>query len=393
MKLLYITPLWSGLKPFFYNASEENSGMPAFFKVFSNILNDPKVSLIYVTLFVYGSQEEINIPNKFKGKIKIQKVFITGRLSLYLRMIQVIFSSIILVKKEKINIIYSHGTISFLGGIVGIISGVKHYRRIYGTFLYKKVLAKRNVFFSNFFEYLNFKLPSDGIIMTNDGTSGDKVFRYINKENNSNFHFLINGVDKSRKVMDKFKSFPLKERYFTYIARIDSWKRQHLLIEILADLNKEGIDFPHTYIVGQIYDVKYNEEIENLILDNFLSSKITIVGPVSSKEVKYLLKNSYLSFSFYDYSNLGNVFLEGLALGTAMMAINEYNSLDKVPENSYISITTANKNEIKTKLKNLLNNPLFHSQIKQNALNFSQNNLSDWDTRILKEKQIILQQE
>lgn len=362
--------------------------MPAFYNIFMNLLKDSKVKIVYIYLFVYGENREINIPKEFENKLVVKKVVVDSRIKLYLNFIKSYFSGISLVRKEKIDFIYGHGTISFLSGIIGLRTKAKHYRRIYGTFLYPKVLKKKNFIFSNFFEYLSFRLPTDGLIVTNDGTSGDKVFNYLNK-NNSKFHFLLNGVNKEPLVLDYFGKFQLEKEYFTYVARIDEWKRQDLLVKVLGELKKEEIDFPHTYLVGPIYSKNYKNKLEELIINLKLSSKVTIVGALTKDEANYLLKNSLLSFSLYDFSNLGNVFLEGLSLGTPMIAINEYNSLDYFPEDIYISIKKADCIEIKNKIIEMLSRPENMEIIKEKSIEFSHKRILSWEERVLVEKEII----
>ncbi len=389
MKILYITPLWSGLKPFFYESQLKNSGMPAFYNIFINLLKDPKVEIIYVYLFVYRDNKEINIPKEFKGKLVVKKIVVISRVKLYLSFIKSYITGVRLIKKEKIDFIYGHGTISFLSSIIGIRTKARHYRRIYGTFLYPKLLKKKNFIFSDFFEYLSFRLPTDGLIVTNDGTSGDKIFNFLNK-NTSKFHFLLNGVNKEPLIFNDFGKFQLEEDYFTYVARIDEWKRQDLLIKVLGELIKDEIDFPHTYLIGPIYSKDYKIKLEELIIQLNLSSKVTICGAVNKDEANYLLKNSLLSFSLYDFSNLGNVFLEGLSLGTPMMAINEYNSLDYFPEDIYIPIKKADYIEIKSKIKDVLNGSIDLESIKVNSLKFSKQHILSWEERIIIEKKLII---
>lgn len=363
--------------------------MPAFYNVFLSLLKDPKVDLIYVYLFSYDLGKEIDFPEEFKDKLVVKPIYIKGRMSLYINFIKTYFSGVKLVRNKGVDVIYSHGTISFIGSLIGLRTKVNHFRRIYGTFLYPKVLKKKNPLLANFFEYLSFKLPSNGLIVTNDGTSGDKVFNYINKKKSTKLHFLLNGIDKKLIFKEKFNKFPLKETFFTYIARVDEWKRQHLLIEVLGELKKEGVEFPHTYIVGPIYSKLYKDNLEIMIIELGLSSNVSIKGAVSKYEANYLLKKSLLSFSLYDYSNLGNVFLEGLSLGTPMVAINEYNSLDSFPKNVYLSLDKADKVEIKRKIQSAMENPTNIEVVKENAIEYSHKHILSWEDRISVEKNII----
>lgn len=389
MKLLYITPLWSGVKPFFFNASVKNSGMPAFYNVFLSLLKDPKVGLIFVYIISFDREQKINVPEEYKNKLVVKPFFIRGRFDLYSKFFKIFSSCVKLVRKEKINLIYSHGTLSFIGSLVGIRTKVKHFRRIYGTFLYPKLLNRRSLMISNFFEYLSFRLPADGVIITNDGTSGDKVFNAINKNSKTRLYFLLNGIEKNQTFDKVSEKNEIEKEFFTYIARVDEWKRHHLLIEALGELRKENVAFPFTYIVGPVYSKEYKDKLEELISKLDLESKVSIMGAVSRDEANYLLKNSLLSFSLYDFSNLGNVFLESLSLGTPMVAINEYNSLDFFPKNVYIQIESADIIEIKNRIKEILGNLSELEIIKANAIKFSHEKILSWEDRISLENEII----
>jgi len=275
-----------------------------------------------------------------------------------------------------------------MASLIGLFTRARHYRRIYGTFLFPEVLNRKKIWLSNLFEYLSFKLPVNGLVVTNDGTSGDKVFNYLSK-NSAKLHFLLNGIDKEAVGVEHIKNLDMEGEFFTYVARIDEWKRQHLLIKALAELQKSQVDFPHTYLVGPIYSNGYKVLLEELIKNNNLSEKITILGALSKDEANWLIKKSMLTFSLYDYSNLGNVFLEALSMGTPILALNVYGSLDYFPEDIYFPIEKPEPIMIKKKIIEVMSAPERIKVVGKKSKDFAQQNILSWDERVLLEKKVI----
>lgn len=391
MNILYVTPLWSGIKSFFHEGKERISGMPAFFNVFKSILDDDKIEKVYIILFIYNDTSEIVIPEKYQDKIRVHPYRIKGKLSIYSNTVKAIFKGAGLVRKHNIKSIYGHGTISAIGSIIGKITGVKHFRRIYGTFLYRKVKEGKNILRSNFYEYLAFSLKCDGLIITNDGTHGDKVFQEIG-DKATDLHFLLNGINRLPQIPPAIKSIKnMKEPFFSYVARIDRWKRQYLLVEALNIVKNDfKLDLPMTYIAGPIFDKSYLYELEELIVKYNLNDDIEITGPLPRGEANYLLKNALATFSLYDFSNLGNVFLESLSMGSLMVAINEENSLDLISEDCFMKVSGELVQVLAEKIKLIITNPNSFKNTREKAIEFSNTKIGTWNDRVRKEKQIIL---
>lgn len=391
MNIFYVTPLWSGIKSFFYEGKERISGMPAFFNVFKSILEDDNVEKVHILLFIYNDTSEIIIPEIYQDKIRVHPYRIKGKLSLYANTVKAIFKGVSLVRKHNIKSIYGHGTISAIASMIGKITGVKHFRRIYGTFLYRKVKEGKNIFKTNFYEYLAFNLKCDGLIITNDGTHGDKVFQEIG-DKETNLHFLLNGLNRLPQIPATVKSINnMREPFFSYVARIDRWKRQYLLVEALNIVKNDfKLNLPMTYIAGPMFDKAYLSELEELIAKYNLNDDIEITGPLPKEEAYYLLKNALATFSLYDFSNLGNVFLESLSMGSLMVAINEENSLDLISEDCYMEVSGELVQVLAEKIKLIIMDPNSFKDTRERAIEFSNTKIGTWTDRVNQEKQIVL---
>lgn len=386
MRILYVTPLWSGLKPFFFSGELKAKGMPAFFKVFEFLLKDKRVESIHVLLFIANDNRIISIPPQYDKKLIVHPIYTKGRLSLYIGLLKAILKGRKLIISNEINVVYGHGTISFISSILGRICKIENYRRIYGTFLFRKVKSNKNILWTNFLEYLSFRLRGNGLIITNDGTHGDKVYNYINQSKNIPLYYLLNGVDKENKI--NYNNEAIHKSIFTYVARVDKWKRQHLLIEALNILKLQNIELPLVYIIGHIFDISYKEYLTTLIKEYKLEEVVKILGPVNYEEVKEYYSMSIVTFSLYDFSNLGNVFIESLTNGVPVIAINEDDSLNYFPSNTYISVDQSSES-IALVIKNILNKTVDLSQVSSNAQNFALQNILTWEERVAQEVNII----
>jgi glycosyltransferase involved in cell wall biosynthesis len=392
MKILYYSGMFSGLLPFFKYGKDLITGMPAFFKVFKSFLDDSKIEKLYFFLLIdvnnYG-KFSIVTEKRYYNKLVVFPYYYSNRASLLLAVLHAIVDGILLCLRHKITFIYGHGYMSSIGSLVGIISRVKHFRRIYGTFLFDKLeKGKLNILKNDFFEYLSFKLPANGLIITNDGTKGNEVYNRIGNKKTP-IYFLLNGIDKGEFNFNKPIFLNNEQKYFTYIARIDRWKQQYLLLESLNILKEKGIDFPKVFFIGQIYNKIYYNEMVDYISENNLGEKVEIVGEVSQSEAQYLLKNSVATFSLYQFSNLGNVFLESLALQTPMIAININNSLDEIPDNCYLQLANHDPEKIAKKIEEILSNKIDITEIKMNASDYASKCLLTWQARVDFEKEII----
>jgi len=294
-----------------------------------------------------------------------------------------------LVKKNKIDLIYGHGSIGALAGILSLFSKKPNIRRIYGTFLYKEIKkTKISLFIKHPLEYLTFSLPAKYIIITNDGTHGDRVFKKIGNKR-AKLIFILNGVDKSMEKKIKPVHFALPRRYISYISRIDYWKRQDLAIEALNILKQKGLNIP-LYIVGPIYNTKYYTFLETLIEKYELTNSIYLIGALPQEETWFVLKNSYLTLSLYQTSNLGNVFLESLVLGVPVIAINNNGSLDFSPQDTFYSVNSSSPYVIARAIEDLWNNKKKRDNISYNAKNFALNSLMTWEERTKLEIDLLL---
>jgi len=399
LRILLITPLWTGVKNFFLKGENKAYGMPAFFNILQQLAEDKDVAMIVVALFINtgNSKKEgkISIPPQYQKKMKILPFYYNNKFELLIKVIWSIPRLIQILLKHKINIIYGYGSIGCIAGILSLLTRVPNVRRVYGTFLFRELKnSKVKIFLKHPLEFMTFSLPAKAIIVTNDGTYGDRVYNKIGNKK-AKFFFLLNGVenpqitsslsdsDRVREVIKK----SLNDNLLSYVARIEPWKRQHLFIEIIKLLREKDFKVKGL-IIGHVTNERYYKSITNLIKKYHLENDIYIIPGLSHQETLCILKKSKLSFSLYEASNLGNVLLEILSLGVPIVA-RDYGNLNIFPDNILIKVDTDNPEKIAEIVANYLQNDHMLKEISQNALEFSKRELMTWKNRARKEIKIL----
>ncbi|GGD16896.1 glycosyltransferase [Hyunsoonleella pacifica] len=387
--IILISFFWTGIRDFFLKGELEFKGMPAFTNTFLKLLHDDRIGTIYVIFFGKHIGNKYKINKKYSNKIKVYGFDHKGGISTVKAIVNLFCRTLRIICNNKINVIYGHGSTAGFAGIIGNITGIQNVRRIYGTFLCDKLdKSKWHIFLNHPLEFFAFSLPAKAIICTNDGTKGDLVYNKIGHKK-STFYFWLNGIDKANNIILPYEEINQKYKIgFTpqicYLARIDKWKRQHLLVEALKKLHQKKIIY-NTIIAGPIINKEYYEGLSLDIKDNGLSDYIKLIPGFTKEESISVIKHSELSVSFYDFSNLGNVFLESLSLGTVMLSENINNSLELIDEKVYYNTNPLNSEETANLLEDIFKNKQDLFSKSEEAIKFSHEYLLTWPERAAKE--------
>jgi glycosyltransferase involved in cell wall biosynthesis len=393
-KLLALTGVWSGVRPFFFEADENVGGMPAFFNVFKRLSLDERVEKVHLLLFVDTLEQvnQVNIPEKYKDKLVIYPYHFNPRSffhSLWL-FAKVVIKGYRIGRQNEVVEVVGFGSLAGLSAIIAKLLGIKDFRRLYGSFLINEIRdSKTKLFIKHPLEFLCFFLSGKALLITNDGTKGDVVFEKLG-DKKLPFYFPINGVDRNIESTMEKPDFELPTSFLTYIARLDDWKRQHLLVEALGILKRKNVTIPTTYIIGSVISQKHLARIENAIINNKIEDKVLIIKGLPAKQVHYMMKHSLISYSLYHTSNLGNVYLEALRLGTPMIALNDTNSLAQFPKNIFYEILSSEPEIIAAATENLLQNEAKRVKIGSDAKTYADCEILNWDERSKLELDIIL---
>lgn len=391
MELLLITKLWSGIKPFFLEGDERFHGLPSFSLPFFKMLEDADFEKIHVLLFVQLNSKqkkiELKLPERYRERLVVYPIYYRRYRDLVFKLPFAVAKAGSIVRKRKISVVIGHGMVSTVAGLVSLLFGVKNIRRIYGIGTELSRKSRLKLMFFHPLEYLAFTLPCEALIVTNDGSRGDELFKKLNgrRKKIRNFIFELNGVfkDIESRIVKPQNVGELPERYIAYIGRFEKFKGQLRMVDALSILHRRAQKIP-VVMVGQIFDPAYYRILMTKIDELGLSEYVKIIPGLSWSETMYVLANSTLACAFYDL-NLSNVFLEGLSLGVPMISINSGNSLEMIPDNVFVKLPESaleNPEIIADAIQRLWEDEQQRGRLSQAAKHFARYNLKDWEERV-----------
>lgn len=223
---------------------------------------------------------------------------------------------------------------------------------------------------------------SDLVIMTDDGTQGNKVLD--DYKNYSKRMFIRNGVnildnyDITFNRDDFIKQFniPKDNTILLTVSRLVGWKKVDRSIMAFSKLkNNEN----YTLIIVGDGDERYN--LENLVNQLNLQNNIKFIGAVKNKDVYKYMKLSDIFLSFYDLSNVGNPLLEALCLNKPIITYDVGDTNKIIDGNNGILLNDVSPESIAQCIENI-NNPEKLKELSQNAKNYAAKNLYSWSKRM-----------
>lgn len=384
MKVIIISDFWTGMRPIVLDGSNKPSGMPAFYNTLLAMESDERISQVECHFVGVGSNSIATYENKSFRKVKFIVYNYNSKIFLLKRLFGIVFEQSRNLNKEsnKNMVLFGHGAIGSICGIISKLTGIKNTRRVYGTFLVDLIhFSKFRMFLKYPLAYSLFSLPHEKLIVTNDGTHGDMVYKKINGNQNK-LHFLVNGVNKKEHHYNPRK-------IISYVARIDRWKQQDVAIRAFYE-SKYAKENYTLKIAGPIYDKDYYQELVLLVSKLNLNGKVEILGPLSKEDADNLLVQSALTLSFYDTSNFGNVFIEALQIGVPILSLNINGSLDYVDRSAYIQLENYDITHISQRMDSVLQDDKYLEEKSFLAISFSKKAFTSWDERASSEVNILL---
>ncbi|SUA56877.1 Vi polysaccharide biosynthesis protein TviE [Oligella urethralis] len=321
-----------------------------------------------------------------------------SKISSFIVVIKLFFyGSLYLLRNKDCGYVYGyemHGVLaSNLIKIIFFFRKIKYIARFQGVFYIKEHLEKKrliNLIF-NFDLLLGLWLPTDLMIMTNDGTKGDVVLAKIKSRARKNLLFITNGVNV--RLPEINESLTVAQKYqvetdsfnILMVSRLVSIKRVHLAIEgYHRYIKKGGIPFFTLIIVGEGPEL---DALRELVFNYGLDNKIQFLGAVANSDVFHIMAFSKALLSLYESSNIGNPFFESMISGLPFIAVNNGDTSSFVID-GYNGIL-INENTIVEDLVSIFgdiyNGKINLNELAENVKNYASNNISCWEKRMLVE--------
>lgn len=232
---------------------------------------------------------------------------------------------------------------------------------------------------------------SDLVIMTDDGTQGDRVLDRL--RNTSPRVFWRNGVDRptagkeEHAPRDLISSLNISsdEIVLMTISRLVRWKRVDRAIQATASLVSSGKNVS-LVIVG---DGPERAALEDLAEQKGIADRVHFAGSVAHGEVGSYLAGADIFLSLYDLSNLGNPLFEAMIAGKPIVTL-DVGDTGRVIKDGRNGILIENIDgseipRIAEAIGELIQDPHRARTLGDGARSFAETNFWTWNERLEEE--------
>ena len=288
-------------------------------------------------------------------------------------------------RKHKIDLVYAYEIIGVpVGKLLSRRLKTPLVSRFQGTIL-KPKMDKPFWRIRHWHHYVGLKIPADLTIMTNDGTGGDEVLRWLGRDMTA-IRFWMNGVDfdvydPEFDVVRMKRNIGLNEQIVTIlcVSRLVFWKRVDRIINAMKEIS-DSFENVKLLIIG---DGKERESLEALASSLGVKDRVRFLGSIPQHEVGDYYNMADLFVSLYDLSNVGNPLLEAMICGKCIITLDngETGTIIKDQENG-ILLDTEKLNGLAEIICGLIRNKRKRERLGNGARNFAMENFRTWDERI-----------
>lgn len=293
------------------------------------------------------------------------------------------------------NIIYTYRLdFTFVGWTLAKRYHALFIKRHFGTWAYRDWYCSKSLKakVDCLFQFLRWLWPSDMFIVSNDGTSGDKIAELL-RIRKSKFRMWLNGVNKEW-LPNKVNSLALKSRlglskgHFVLmcLSRLDGWKRQDRVINAMPLILKE-VPNARLVIVG---DGPKRQELEEMVRELSLESHVQFMGMIEHNKVCDMLGIADVFLQTNDSSCLGNTLLEAMVCGRAIVTWDVGTTRDVIAddENGCL-MPDAEPRTIARTVIALAKDSKRRKRLAKGTRRFAEEHLQSWDERLNMEIDLI----
>ncbi len=239
-------------------------------------------------------------------------------------------------------------------------------------------------------------LPSDAVIITNDGTQGDKVFRMIGVPPEK-IHFWMNGMDLEGMSLppdwdtQRFKEgLSLSGKKIVMMAsRLVLWKRVDRGLDCLYRLvNDYGMDDVVLLILGQGQE---DEPLQALTKALNLEPYVRFLGAVPHPQMAKYYSIADVFLNLYDVSNLSNPLLEAMCCGAPIVTLDDGSTAGLLQEgvNAFLVPHEKLETDLPLRVRDLLTDASLRRRIQENAKKSFHEKVLSWRERMLLEHELL----
>ena len=297
-----------------------------------------------------------------------------------------------IARRGRPDVVYAHNGIAAAAAfILAKMYRVPNVTRIYGTFL-PQIKWSPEQLLMYFPEVLGFTIPCSYLIVTNDGTQGDKIADKLHVPK-SRLKFWVNGVDKEMSAPNVTVAeakqrigIPADKKLILSLNRLDSWKRIDRLIRAVPATLAE---YPnaHVLIVG---DGSERKNLEGLVAELKLENHVRFEGAVPHASVRDYMHAADVFVSTQDLTNFGNHLLEAMTCGKCIVTLNNGDTGNFITHNETGILLEPDRLELlPPAIVTLLRDEALRQRLGSNARQYAQRNFQTWEERVKREVSLI----
>ena len=294
--------------------------------------------------------------------------------------------------RERVDLLYGLSSVGAApAALVGRLLRKPVVIRIFGTFIYPfKRIEWRWV--KELPELVQFWLPREIMVMTNDGTCGDQTALGLGAPP-ERLYFWLNGLDKdylqaptdiarTREELGVGKD----ERVVVTVSRLADWKRVDRAINAFAIAARE-VENARMVVVGEGED---REKLEALAASKGLGDRIRFVGSKVRLQIAPYYHVADVMLYTATVSSLSNCVMEAMVCGTPVVVTDaggvrevchDGENAVVVPEDDIEGLARA--------VVDLLKDEPRRRRIGDNAREYAMRNIDTWEARVRREVRMV----
>ena len=389
MQILYVTSLWSGLEDLIVHGRSEATGMPAFLRPLRGLVEAGHWVDVIVAADPGATLGEVRVP--WLRDVNFQLVsWPSARWQRVASVVQLLRLVRAALRRQRYDFVYGHGRTGVAGCLAARQAGIACGQRLYGVYdllAQLERLPRRAIAVSEPLLYLSFRMAKDFLLITDDGSHGDRAWQRLGRPGAFEFHFWRNGVDfppTSETRADGGEG----EQFLFMPARITAWKRQIHALEILRQLHAMGWTDLKLYLAGPVADPAYWATFEQQRDAYGLGPSVRYLGSLPAQVLAPYYRQSIAILAPYEQASLGNVVIEGLAAGGVVVA-QDSEALDGVIRDGDNGLRVSSPAEAAARLVALLEDVDAFRAMRARASASARQTFESWDQRIGREIQLI----
>jgi glycosyltransferase involved in cell wall biosynthesis len=289
--------------------------------------------------------------------------------------------------------IYSVGVYTLLGTPLARRLGVPAITRMLGVFLggYLERWWKPPRTWN---EIATLLVKPDLLIITNDGTRGDRVAANFGIPSEK-LWFPVNGVDATlmplpgdrervRATLDISQEAPVA----ISVGRLVAWKRMDRVITAFKHALAESQGTARLLLVG---DGPEQRSLEEYVRRLGIAERVSFLGNVAREDLRGYLAAADVAVFAYEHSNVGSALLEAMRAGKAVLSIANGDT-PRFVEHKVTGLLvqpSAGDGELGCSLGQLFTNTALRQQIADAAAEWADTNLPSWSERMNRECEIL----